>query len=335
MTGHCCGIALRAGPALPDIAATIPPMSRPAPSPLPSQDPQSLSWLSDRTAPYEPSLLRPSQVSAWAGFRVGLFEAQTTELKDQRGEHAALGMILKGRTRARIVSRGDDCDFSPGADSVGLFAPQFDVAWTRWDCEPGAERMVVELDFTELERGGDLAAMLPARRELRQDLTLRDRHLAAMMRLIADEVRAGSPHGAMYATSLSLALASYLFNHHGGGGREVPRERGALSAVQKARVLDLVQRRLADDLPLEDLAAAAGVSRFHFLRLFKNSLGTTPHRFVLEQRLAAARQLLEGTPMPLAEIAAVTGFSSQSHLGTAMRRRFGMAPGQWRREGQG
>jgi AraC family transcriptional regulator len=293
---------------------------------------RKMSWLREPLARQETALLRDSQIAAWAGFRVGLFAATTIELRDQQGEHPALGMILRGRTRARIRSRGDECDFCPGADSVGLFGPTFEVSWTRWDCEPGAQRMMVELDFSDLKRADDLDAMLPERRTLRQDLTLRDTHLASLMRLIAAEVREGSPNGALYATSLSLALAAYVFNAHGTGGRTPVRERGMLSTVQKARVLETVARRLADDLTLEDLAAAAGASRFHFLRLFKNTLGMTPHRYVLEQRLAAAKRLLEETNMPLAQIASETGFSSQSHLCTAMRRACGVTPGQWRRE---
>lgn len=292
---------------------------------------RELSWVRSAAPRGEVSLLRDSQTAHWAGFRVGIFQATSIELAGQHGENPAVAMILRGRTRARIRSRGEECDFSPGRDSVGLFAPQFDVSWTRWECEPSAERMMIELDFSDLESVGDLEAMLPKRRVIRQDLTLRDQRLASLMRLIADEVRSGSPHGALYATSLSLGLASYLCNEHARGARTPLRERGMLSSVQKASVLELVHRRLAENLSLDELAGAAGVSRFHFLRLFKNTLGMTPHRFVIEQRLGAARRLLQDTNMPLAEIAASTGFSSQSHLCTAMRRSLGITPGEWRR----
>jgi AraC family transcriptional regulator len=292
---------------------------------------RQMSWLRRPAPAGEAALLRESQIAAWGGFRLGIFAAASVELTEQHGEHPAVGMILHGRTRARIRSRGQECDFSPGPDSVGLFGPQFDVSWTRWDCEPGAERMMIELDLSDLEHAGDLELMLPPRRTLRQDLTLRDERLGSIMRLIADEVRHGSQHGALYATSLSLGLASYLFNEHGSGGRGAPRESGKLGVAQKARILELVQQRLAEDLSLEELALAAGISRFHFLRLFKNTFGMTPHRFIMEQRIGSARLMLEETSLPIAEIAATTGFSSQSHLCTAMRRSLGLTPGQWRR----
>jgi len=303
--------------------------------PLPLE-PRQVSWLRDAAVRPEPSLLHELQNAAWAGFRVGIFEATSKEVTGQRGAHAALAMILRGRTRAQIASHGDRCDFSPGPDSVGLFAPCLDISWTRWECEPGAERMMIELDFTDIAGVGDLDAMVAGqRRELRQDLTMRDGHVAALMRLIAAEVRLGSPHGSLYATSLSLGLAAYLFNEKGETGRTRIRERGRLTASQKSRVLEVVQQRLAEDISLDDLAAAAGVSRFHFLRLFKNTLGITPHRYLMDQRLAAARKVLEDTDQGLAEVAANTGFSSQSHLCTVMRRRLGVTPRQWRRSAQG
>lgn len=279
----------------------------------------------------EPSLLQPSQYSAWAGFRIGIFEAATHRVsRTVESPFAVAAMILKGRTRTYLHSRGTTCDLSPTRDNIGLFGPQLDVAYSRWNCEPGAERLMVELDFGELEREGDLSALIPIRRSVRQDLTLRDAHLASLLRLMGDEVRRGSPHGHLYATSLSLTLAAYLCTHHAEGGAAPARERGRLSAAQKSRVTEYIRAHLASDLELADLAQQAGVSRFHFLRLFKGSFGITPHRYVLDQRLAAARCMLQETRRPIAEIAQETGFSSQSHLSSAMRRDTGLSPAAWR-----
>jgi AraC family transcriptional regulator len=296
------------------------------------REPRQLSWLRDIEHPPEPCMLQASQLRAWAGFRVGIFQAVTYRLdKRSVNEHPALSMILKGRTRSHMCSHGEEFDLSPGPDTIGVFAPHRDIRYQRWECEVGAERMSVELDFSDLELAGDMESMLPPRRTLRQNLALRDAQLASLMRLVAQEVRAGSPHGALYATSLSLGLAAYLFSHHGSGGRAPARERGRLTAAQKTRVVDLVQRKLAEDLDLADLAAAAGVSRFHFLRLFKNTFGVTPYRFVIDRRIEVARRLLVETNQPLADIAAAAGFSSQSHFCTAIRRNLGITPGQLRR----
>lgn len=302
------------------------PSSHPPDAPVPQP-----SWLSLPQKAPEPSALSDGELAAWAGLRLSIFQAQSVELRGQHGEHPAVAMILRGRTRARIASRGQTCDFCPGPDSVGLFAPMLDVGWTRWDCEPGAERLVIELDPGTLARRDGIDSVLPPRRRLKQDLTLRDPQLALLMRLVANEVRGGSPHGALYAESLSLGLMSYLYADHGAGGASPATGRGTLTTAQRARVLEMVEARFDENLGIDDMAAAAGVSRFHFIRLFKQTFGLTPYRFVLARRVAAARQLLAQTDLPLADIAGVTGFGSQSHLSAAMRRELGQAPGEWRR----
>jgi AraC family transcriptional regulator len=263
---------------------------------------------------------------------MGIFEALShRESRSIESPFAVLALVTKGRSRAHLRSRGTTWDFSTDRNTMGLFGPRLEVAYSRWECEPGAERMVVELDFDELAAEGDLGALLPPRRALQQDLTIHDEHLATLLRLMADEIRQGSPHGRLYATSLSLSLAAYLSTHHAEGGRTPVRERGALGAAQKSRVIATVEAGLARDLDLAELAEVAGVSRFHFLRLFKNTFGMTPHRYVLDQRLAAARRMLETTALPIAQVALATGFSSQSHLSTAMRRSTGLSPSTWRR----
>jgi AraC family transcriptional regulator len=79
-----------------------------------------------------------------------------------------------------------------------------------------------------------------------------------------------------------------------------------------------------------DLAALAGLSRFHFARVFRATVGTTPHRYVLERRLERARRLLKTTATAVRDIAVATGFADQSHLTRLVKRRFGVTPGALR-----
>jgi AraC-like DNA-binding protein len=82
---------------------------------------------------------------------------------------------------------------------------------------------------------------------------------------------------------------------------------------------------LARNLTLAEVAAAAGVSRHRLTRLFRAAYGLPPHRFVLAQRIRAARRLLEGGAAP-ADVAAQTGFFDQSHLHRHFTRTLGMTP---------
>ncbi len=106
--------------------------------------------------------------------------------------------------------------------------------------------------------------------------------------------------------------------------------RGGIAAAALRRVAELVEARLADPLAVEDLAAAAGLSAFHFARAFKQATGETPHRFVLRRRLERAKQAL-ACGEPPARVAAACGFSSQSHFGARFREATGLTPGSYAR----
>lgn len=92
-------------------------------------------------------------------------------------------------------------------------------------------------------------------------------------------------------------------------------------------------RALIDDDPvspltLTALAREAGLSRYQFLRSFARVTGLTPHAYLMQRRIHRARQLI-GRGMRLAEVAADSGFSDQSHMTRLFVRSFGMAPGTY------
>ncbi|HXH03136.1 MAG TPA: helix-turn-helix domain-containing protein [Candidatus Competibacteraceae bacterium] len=107
--------------------------------------------------------------------------------------------------------------------------------------------------------------------------------------------------------------------------------RGGLAPAVRRRVLDYIDAHLDAPLTLGELATVAGLSEYHFARMFRVSLGSSPHDYVLEQRLGRARRLLSDGRLALAEIALRCGFSSQSHFGQCFRRRYGVSPGEFRR----
>jgi len=81
---------------------------------------------------------------------------------------------------------------------------------------------------------------------------------------------------------------------------------------------------------LADIAASAGLSPYHFLRVFRAATGVTPHRVLTRMRIDAARRRLEDSDLSVTEIALLCGFSSASQFSTAFRRETGMAPRTFR-----
>jgi transcriptional regulator GlxA family with amidase domain len=102
--------------------------------------------------------------------------------------------------------------------------------------------------------------------------------------------------------------------------------RGGLPPVVAQRICEYMESHLEQKVGLDTLASMAGLSTHHFARAFHQSVGVPPHSYLLTRRLERAERLLRETRLPLAEIAAATGFADQSHLSRHFRRRTGMPP---------
>ncbi|MEQ6918443.1 AraC family transcriptional regulator [Halomonas aquatica] len=110
----------------------------------------------------------------------------------------------------------------------------------------------------------------------------------------------------------------------------------ASEPATSARSLDLaaldrfIDRHLGNTLRVADLAAEACLSEAHFSERFRQSTGLSPWKYVMRRRLDGARALVQQNRLPLSEVAALTGFSSQSALSRACRQAFGRPPSQLR-----
>lgn len=105
-----------------------------------------------------------------------------------------------------------------------------------------------------------------------------------------------------------------------------------LSPQAMARVRAYIEAHLGDAITLEDLAAAACISRFHFARLFRATTDCSPMQFVRQQRVARAQALLAQSSRPISAVAADLGFFDHSHFTRTFRRLTGVPPGRFTRE---
>lgn len=97
------------------------------------------------------------------------------------------------------------------------------------------------------------------------------------------------------------------------------------------RVREKIDTNLDTDLSLESLAEESGYSRAHFLRMFREATGLTPHQYVLGLRLSRAQDYLRRKASSIIDVALSCGFSSQSHMTSVFRQRLEMTPGEFRR----
>jgi AraC family transcriptional regulator len=105
-----------------------------------------------------------------------------------------------------------------------------------------------------------------------------------------------------------------------------------LDGKRLRRVLDYMTAHLEDDIGLKDIADEACFSAFHFTRVFANTMGMPPHRYLSRMRLERAKTLLSLGAMPISQIALACCFSSQSNFTRAFVRATGMTPREYRRQ---
>lgn len=162
-----------------------------------------------------------------------------------------------------------------------------------------------------------------------QDLTFaEDPFLFAISRRLA-ALDWEQPDALMAGNALAHEAVSHLLLRH--GTRGAPADwRGGLSGPARRKVRDWIEANPERNPTLGELAAMAGLSEYHFARMFRISFGMPPHTWILRSRLDRAQRLLANPRLTLQEIAARAGFASASHLSNRFRAAFGATPGVWR-----
>ena len=167
----------------------------------------------------------------------------------------------------------------------------------------------------------------PVFRSLAHDWQVRQ-----ILTLMHSEVAAVGPSGVIYGESLALALGTRFLVLGTDLSLSQLSSPSVLPPRKLTRVKELIEANLEGDLSLKILARESGYSRAHFAHLFRAATGMTAHSYVLERRILRARQLLAQPDLSLTDIAASSGFATQSHLTLAFRKKFGITPNAFRRK---
>lgn len=129
---------------------------------------------------------------------------------------------------------------------------------------------------------------------------------------------------------IAIEMGAAVMRLAGENRHELPAPRPT-DRVRIMRVIRYVDEAGADrPHTLSDLAAVAGLSRYHFLRTFKSVVGITPHQWLLRIRLRDAAEQLRATNLPVTQIALNAGFDDLSNFIREFRAEFGIAPRQYR-----
>lgn len=130
----------------------------------------------------------------------------------------------------------------------------------------------------------------------------------------------------LYVDALMQGLAVYLLDRYSTARLQQLAPQVGLSRHQLKQIVEYIETHLHQNIRLAELADEVELSQWYFCRLFKQSIGVSPYRYVLEQRIERAKTLLSQYYRDISEIALQCGFSNQSHFTLNFRKVTGMTP---------
>ena len=260
---------------------------------------------------------------SWERFQVPSFDLRLGALQTHRVALHLAGPVLIERTREgsydRRWSHGGCSSLIPAGVPVTRFfkgQADFMIAYV-------APAIVDEVAM-------EVFGLDPARVRLVESLAVPDERLEQFGRLLLAEVEAGGVGTRLFTDTVTRALALHLLRAYAPESPQPPAPQGAMVDWRLRKAIDCMHARLAEDLPLSELAASAGLSPSHFARAFRAAVGEPPHRYMIRLRVERARHLLEHTPLPVIEVGFRCGFEQTTHFATMFRKVTGLSPRAYR-----
>ncbi|NJK27825.1 MAG: helix-turn-helix transcriptional regulator [Coleofasciculaceae cyanobacterium SM2_3_26] len=277
-------------------------------------------------------LLLSSDRHRWDGLLVRLFRYHPTEIEFTIPSVSEESIALY-LTRPCYLERQFDGRLCRGRAIPGDMSLVPHGQASQWHIEGEPEILYLYLTPALMMRVADEIAGIDASAvRLVDRLAIRDPFVERVGLLLLQELQSGGVAGRLYAESLACALAVHLLREHSNLCKHSLVPKNGLTQYRLREAIAYVNDHLEDSLKLADMAAAAGMSEYYFARSFKQTMGVAPYRYVIQQRVERAKQLLGQKDLAIAEVALQCGFAHQSHLTKHFRQQTGITPKAYREE---
>ena len=212
------------------------------------------------------------------------------------------------------------------------------LAW-EWSYRSSSVHLALDPALID-DIGGQLSTAGAVETPLEPLFRAEDPVLSRLLHQLVDEsaLQGPQPLGADLATSSLITLIGVRLHRLARGSERTaesvdvdPSGALGLPVPLRRRTLQLLQDRLAENIPIAELAADTGYSTWHFARLFKQSTGLPPHQYQLRLRIERGCTMLGARPrLSVAAIASDLGFADESHFRRHFKRITGLTPTAWR-----
>jgi AraC family transcriptional regulator len=269
-----------------------------------------------------------SVFSPWNDLIIEKHSIGAIEIPEHEHSSLCLHMQTSGPVQMEWWSEGKYGKESPSRGSLIFLTPGTRDR-VRWN--GSSRRVVLSIDESYIFRA---AQELGRKNHLgfENRWIFEDRQLLLLLSEMQRETETGWEMGALYGDHLGMSLSMALIQKYGRDVSIAPLVKGGISKVRLGRVLEYVAANSHLDLRLDDLAQVAEMSQFHFARLFRLSMGVTPHRYLMDQRLQKAKALLRLNTRTVTEVATEIGFANAGHFARAFKRHLGVSPTDWKRQ---
>ncbi|MBD0337332.1 MAG: helix-turn-helix transcriptional regulator [Cyanobacteria bacterium Co-bin13] len=270
-----------------------------------------------------------SQTQGWDNIVVEQYQSPPGEANCDFGDDHTVYLSLAPRPVRLLGVQG-------GKTYRGLFAkgdiavtPEKTPFFCRWEGDDHylqiriASRFIQQVARETLDSNSDPLTLIP-------EFHIRDPQIESIGLLLLCELQQESLGSKLYIDSLANVLAVHLLRQYAATKPRLANYTGGLPERQLLQILDYIHEHLHQEIKLADLAQYLGMSQVHFSHLFKQSVGTSPYQYLLQQRVERAKQLLKQTDQSIVEIALLCGFNSHSHLSRQFRQCTGMTPSAYR-----
>ena len=276
----------------------------------------------------KPIVLSSYQISLWG---IGL-----EIIKHPRGEvpkeiilnNYTIGINLGQSHHIEQITDGHYQESLIFSGGVGIFPFKLPM-WSRWDKD--IKHLYLHLEPKLVSHRSQELFNVDKIEIISSVSPIKDLLIQQIGIAIKNELTRNGNRSRIYVQSMAAALIVHLLQNYSTQTKPITTYSGILLPHILKIVKEFINDNLEQDLCLDELAKLGKLSRYHFSRAFKQSMGITPHQYIIQQRVERAKQLLLQGKMTIADISIVCGFAHQSHLNRHFKRLTGLTPKMFRK----
>ena len=286
--------------------------------------------LSDLSELYPEAVLASSKDLGWQDIRVLHVCNQDGDMDVPPLQNHCVIVQLEPSVYATANINGQDFyDFlSPG--DISIIPAGVPSHW-RWRDSRPHETLHLYLEPNFVQETAESCDLNHDQIAIEPQIAVRDEQLSHMAMSLLYELQAENVVGRLYADSVASVLAIQLVRRYS-CLKDVAIRKGGMAPHKLRRAIKLITDNLEQEqnIALAVVAEEVGMSRYHFSRAFKQSMGLSPINYIASRRIERAKKLLVDTDLPISEVALKAGYSGQSHFTTFFRRMVGVTPRSFR-----